>query len=340
MNEAPPDRNADRLTIGHRRHRRPAAVSVTTGARLHFGLLDVAAPFGGIGVMVDRPQTMVAIKENECFRCADHLRERIEPIARRLSRSPKQDSLPACEIRVDRQVDPHHGLGSGTQLSMAVAEALKRFLDPSFRSDGSDCQSWLAVEIALRGQRSAVGVHGYFHGGLIYETGRAGTPLNPIVRRLEVPAEWRIGLFRPRQPMPVVSGEEERTEFARLRRGDASELAALRGIIENELLPSVDRADFERFAVAVQQYNRRSGNLFSVVQGGAYNGPAVSELIKNLVAAGAQGVGQSSWGPTVFTWFESEASAAGFVARLGSELADCQLVTPLNRGRQLAIETH
>ena len=72
-------------------------------------------------------------------------------------------------------------------------------------------------------------------------------------------------------------------------------------------------ADFESFAAALHDYNRRSGELFAAVQAGPYNGAAVTDLVANLLARGARGVGQSSWGPTVFAWFPDREQAEGFV---------------------------
>jgi predicted sugar kinase len=52
--------------------------------------------------------------------------------------------------------------------------------------------------------------------------------------------------------------------------------------------------------------------LFASVQGGSYNGLEVASTIATLQAMGVQGVGQSSWGPGVFAWFESQASLNQF----------------------------
>ncbi|MEP3830402.1 MAG: beta-ribofuranosylaminobenzene 5'-phosphate synthase, partial [Rhodopirellula bahusiensis] len=71
----------------------------------------------------------------------------------------------------------------------------------------------------------------------------------------------------------------------------------------------VQRSDFNVFADALTRYNRSSGELFASVQGGPYNGEATADLIERMIASGHRGVGQSSWGPGVFTWFDSEQAA-------------------------------
>ncbi|MCG8649457.1 MAG: hypothetical protein MI861_06475, partial [Pirellulales bacterium] len=237
------------------------------------------------------------------------------------------DRLPACRIEVIERPPPHSGLGSGTQLGLAAAEALCRF------TNLSPPTTQLACEIAGRGHRSAVGVHGYFQGGMIYEGRDNSSPLNRVLRRVELSPQWRVALFRPRASSAPVSGAAEKAQFSKLNRPHPSQRASLEALLCEQLLPAAASGDFDVFAAAIQQYNHQSGQLFEAVQGGPYNGPAVAKLVQELIARGAHGVGQSSWGPTVFAWFESPQQADDFVSGLPVELAHWRLSRPRNRGR-------
>ena len=57
------------------------------------------------------------------------------------------------------------------------------------------------MEIARRvgrGERSAVGVHGFDRGELVVEGGkRPGEDVSPVLARLELPTAWRVVLFTP-----------------------------------------------------------------------------------------------------------------------------------------------
>ena len=163
------------------------AIRVVTGARLHFGLLDTAAPFGGVGVMVERPRTEIHVARSDAFRCDPSIVRRAEPILARLSRLAELEFPPRLDLRITGQPPPHSGFGSGTQLSLAIAEASSRLLAIPLAPET------LACDVADRGKRSAVGVHGYFRGGLIYENSRQPVPLNPVQRRIELPSEWSVG---------------------------------------------------------------------------------------------------------------------------------------------------
>ena len=313
---------------------RAQSIRIETGARLHFGLLDTEAPFGGLGAMVDQPQTTVQFDPADAFAIDDALRSRGLPIVRRLCRYLNTDTPPNVRVRCLQAAPPHCGYGSGTQLSLAIAEGLclafGEQLPPSV----------LASQIAQRGKRSAVGIHGYFQGGLIFEQNRSGpspdddATINPIESRIELPSHWRIVLVRPRSASPAVSGDREANEFSKLR-SDCRCRQELTSLVRQGILPAVRRCDFEAFADSLQRYNRASGMLFAPVQGGPYNGPEVTDLIATLADCGGVGVGQSSWGPGVFAWCEDDSAAEQLVAQLAPKRATSLIARPLAIGRRI-----
>src|SRR5207247_6472018 len=107
-------------------------------------------------------------------------------------------------LRVHRALPPHAGLGSGTQLALAVARAIADLYDVP-----GDAPT-LAAAVG-RGQRSAVGTWIFAGGGLVVEGGHAQTrrpgPFGPgepgsgpgdpdsgaapLVARVAFPTAWR-----------------------------------------------------------------------------------------------------------------------------------------------------
>lgn len=308
-------------------------ITITTGSRLHFGLLRSAAPFGGVGVMIDRPQSLVRVCSSDHWQCDRNHASRIVPIAKRLIRWAGIRELPRCNVQIFDTARPHCGLGSGTQLSLAVAEAISRFV-------GLDIPPLtLATTISGRGKRSAVGIHGYFQGGLIHEQPQTGQQLNPVKRRVKLPTQWRVALLVPAQPQTDVSGENESDYFSKLGNDAPDLVEQLRCIIKQQLIPAAVASDFASFCQAVTAYNESSGQLFRSVQGGAFNGQQVTDLVAKLRADGQVGVGQSSWGPGVFAWFESSQSLDSFLAT-AKESRSFQVVTtarPRNESRTVTI---
>lgn len=291
------------------------SVRVTSGARLHFGLLDTRAPFGGVGVMVDRPLTQIRVSLAERFDPGDVQPERITQVAARFAEkfqltSSGSGRLPGCCIRVVQSAEAHRGLGSGTQLSLAVARGLAELYSLSLsRTD-------LVESFAGRGLRSAVGSLGFFEGGLIFEHGlTADYQLGDSCCRVELPNAWRVVLAEPLQAGRSISGQQERQAFAQLPRAAPQKRRGLTQLAM-QIVQSGQRGDFKQFAAAVSTFNRRSGELFRCWQGGCFNGPAVTGLIEQLHGRGAVGCGQSSWGPTVFAVCPSAATAADLCQRL------------------------
>lgn len=331
-------------------------VRITTGARLHFGLLDIAAPFGGCGVMIDSPQTIItaceagefsftAAASNPEYGVRDHdpddRQQRATAIAQRIADATGDSgNLPPVHVQVIQSAPSHTGLGSGTQLSLAIAEAILRvspttrspkFVSDLFASDlfaselfSSDLLSipeqlrelWL--QAAQRGKRSAVGTHGYLTGGFIAEgllPAPGHQPLNTLDMHLEMPPAWRVAILLPTAQSGdsgVISGDNEQAKFDSLATVAVEDRTALANILTSRLAPAIQDADFAAFCAAMEQYNRQSGELFTAVQGGAYNGAATTRLISQLRTAGFTGVGQSSWGPGVFAWHPDEVAAANF----------------------------
>ncbi|WP_164101886.1 GHMP family kinase ATP-binding protein [Candidatus Laterigemmans baculatus] len=331
----------------------PRSLEITTGARLHLGLLDTAEPFGGVGLMLREPATRIRIQEATEFEARGAAGDRVKEVARRFAAYWRLEELPRCAIEVLRRPPPHAGLGSGTQLAMAVAEGLCHFtgreviaresdsesLDESPRESDRIERSTLAVEIAGRGRRSAVGAHGYFDGGLIYEAAAAvAARLNPVRARVELPESWRVLLVRNRGAAPEVAGEAELAHFARLPPVAEQVREQLRREVEEELLPAAVAGDFERWSQAVHRYNRESGNLFAAVQGGPYNGAVIAAWVERLRGLGVRGVGQSSWGPAVFAFCRSHAEAEEIRSRIASQYGDAAEMTLArfaSRGREL-----
>lgn len=301
--------------------------------------------------MIDHPRTVIRVETNSQFALgsgglsSETSRDRIEAIAGRIAQHFQLDQWPRCRVTVEQQPDSHHGLGSGTQLALAVTDGILRCIGLSAEDPV------LALKLAARGRRSAVGIHGYFRGGMIFEdrdaevtelassAGQASSAelagLNPLRKRLEIPDAWRVVLFRPRDVVATVSGDVESEKFECSHRDDSEIANHLTSTFESRIAPAVRSSRFDEFASAVEDFNRESGSLFASVQGGPYNGPAISELVAELQASGAVGVGQSSWGPTVFAWFASQAEADAFLASHRVRFPIHQVVQSLSTGRQV-----
>jgi beta-ribofuranosylaminobenzene 5'-phosphate synthase len=283
---------------------------VRAPSRLHFGLLNPSAGgawasidggpalparrFGGVGLMVEEPGVEVSVHPAARWGADGPLAERALAFARRVAEALPE--LPPRWVTVGRAAPEHAGLGTGTQLGLAVARALTA-------DAGLDLPAAELARLSGRGRRSAVGVHGFERGGLIVEAGKAGDePLAPLVVRAEFPEPWRVVVAVP-AGAPGVHGADEERVFEGL---DAPPPAdALCRLVLLGMLPALAARDLSAFGEALGDFNARAGEVFARAQGGRYAGPA-AELIAFLRGLGARGVGQSSWGPAVFGVAEAD----------------------------------
>ncbi|MCE9560717.1 MAG: hypothetical protein K8U57_01555 [Planctomycetes bacterium] len=165
-----------------------------------------------------------------------------------------------------------------------------------------------------RGERSAIGVHGFDRGGLIVDAGKEpGEEVSPLLAHVRLPHEWRVVVFSP-PASAEWHGHRERAAFATASGGDPD---ALRRLAETAIVPTARAGDLNAFGDAIYEFNRRAGEPFAVTQGGAYASGAITELIAELRQSGIRGVGQSSWGPTVFAIVSDSDTALSLVLRFG-----------------------
>lgn len=285
------------------------AVRVTTGSRLHFGLLNPSpAPmprrFGGCGMMVATPSLRVRAEPAREWGAEGPMAARALAAARAL---PGPNS--PCRITIEEAPPQHSGLGSGTQLALAVAAACRSLW-------GQPLDSANLAPLTGRGRRSAIGLHGFAHGGFLVEGGHLGDGVAPLIARHPFPDAWRVVLALPSSSPGPAGADEQRLMDA------VASCERLTGTLARLLLlgilPALAQADLRAFGEALTEYNARAGEMFAPAQGGVYSSPAVAAMVAKLRALGAAGAGQSSWGPCAFAVCEND-RAAWIVERLSGE---------------------
>ena len=322
---------ADAATTG----RQLRSVRVVAPSRLHFGMFSFGRAevrqFGGVGVMVDQPGMELAISPADRLETAGPLAGRIDEFARRAAQHAAwlPDGIP-CRIEVVQAPRSHVGLGSGTQLGMAVAQGLNAFFGGNWRTPQE-----FAVAVG-RGRRSAVGLYGSILGGLLIEGGKYGAEeISPLISRIELPEAWRFVLAWPGGQQGL-SGDAETTAFEQLPPVPSETTAALCQEALLELAPAAAAADFERFGESVFRFGCLAGKCFAAQQGGEFANACVARLVGWLREQGVLGVGQSSWGPAVFALTPNLEAAEALAAKLAAspeyrEL-EVMLASPANCG--------
>jgi len=319
-------------------------VIVEAPARLHLGFIDPdggsGRRFGSIGVAVERPRCRVegwigpAAAEETGAEEVDRLVARV--------RHRLGVAVP-FQVRMWETIPRHAGLGSGTQTELAVGAALTRLLDLGLTPRELACR-------LARGRRSGIGVAIFEAGGFVVDAGQpvgagpasgavAAPP--PVILRHPVPSDWCFVLATPAGELGLHGVDEEAAFRALPAMGDAR-VGRLCRFVLMKVLPGLVAGDIRGFGEGLTEIQAEMGEYFADRQGGLYAsslGQAVAEFAQKH---GAHGVGQSSWGPTVFALVEDEvaarALATAITAFVGSDAARVTWTRARNEGADCRVE--
>ncbi len=310
-------------------------IRVRTPCRLHFGLTSLGhdsdrPQFGGVGVMVASPCVELAISSANKFGACGPLSERVAQFSTLVAEQLRLPALPDVNIEVISAPRAHTGFGVGTQLGLAIAAGLAEVLGFPWRDP------LRLAQLARRGRRSAVGTYGFLLGGFLVDGGhRAGEPLGQLSFRCDIPEEWRFVLLTP-HAVSGRAGLDEEQAMATLPAVPRTVTEELEQLTHAELIPAVKTGNFSTFSEAVYRYGCLAGKCFAPVQGGTFATPETAELIAWLRSQGIAGVGQSSWGPTVFALLPNEEESEKLCQTFSKSPAACDYdvvsAAPANTG--------
>jgi predicted sugar kinase len=97
-------------------------------------------------------------------------------------------------------------------------------------------------------------------------------------------------------------GAEETAAFAHLTGGteDRRRCERLCRLLMMGILPGLIERDLNGFGDALREFNVVAGEPFAARQRGRYSSALAEAAVDLVTGLGIRGVGQSSWGPTVF----------------------------------------
>lgn len=281
-------------------------VQVKTPARLHLGLIDMNGDlgrmFGGLGIAIDHPNVNVEATRAEHFSVTGQEAELTGQLAQHFFQT--YHLQPRAHLQVVEAIPAHVGLGSGTQMSLAVAVALAKLFDVKATVPE------LAVAMG-RAKRTAVGTTIFQTGGFVVDGGmniKTGT-FPPLIYRQPFPKEWRFIVALPNTNKGL-SNSEENHAFDKLTPAPAQEVGQICRLIMLRLLPALAEHDIEAFGDALTRIQVLTGRHFAQAQGGTYSSPAAVECVAFMKQTGAYGVGQSSWGPALYAVVKQEQAKA------------------------------
>ena len=292
-------------------------IYIEAPARLHLGFLDLEGGlgrrFGSIGLTLEEVATKILVSNADSIEVVGDATGRVEKYAENFI--SRKGLSQGCRIVLSDRIPDHSGLGSGTQLALAVGTAIAKLNKLTYTA--ADIASTLN-----RGARSGIGIGAFQQGGFLVDAGRSTeSSIPPIISRIEFPSNWRAILVQDPDEQGI-HGDEEYSSFAKLAPFSAETAAELCRLVMLQILPAICEQNIDLFNLGIYKLQACIGEYFAPVQGGRYTSASVVEAITYLESQGVQGVGQSSWGPTGFAFVDSETQAHSLLRDLQNKFSN------------------
>jgi beta-ribofuranosylaminobenzene 5'-phosphate synthase len=275
-------------------------IQVVTPSRLHITLIDLNGALGridgSVGLTLNYPSIRINAKKDAQLSVSGttEFAERIKSAA---SAVLTQHGINGVAIDVVQEYPNHVGLGSGTQVALAVGTAISELYDLNLSPT-------TIAKLTGRGGTSGIGVAAYEFGGFLVDGGHKGKTEflpssasgkygpGPIIARHDFP-DWTIVLAIPN--LRGASDKREIDVFQKQCPLPLNEIQELCHVILMEMLPAVVEHDIESFGRSINRvqtigFKRREIELQ----------PFCAHLVEFMRENGAIGAGMSSFGPVVY----------------------------------------
>ncbi len=291
-------------------------VYVRTPSRLHFSLIDMNGELGRIdgslGLAISYPNVVLEASKGENIEAEGKERVLVKRLASMFLTHFKIRS--GAHIEVKSTIPRHVGLGSKTQLSLAVAGALSRIY-------GTESTVRELAITMKRGGTSGIGVAAFEKGGLVLDCGHSfgrfgekksflpssASKAKPpsVLVRYAFPEDWYFVVAIPHIRRGS-HGEEEVRVFRKRCPINAAYVGKACRIVLVKIIPALLERDIESFGSGLSQL--QDAGFASATKDLMH--PLVRRCIRFMLKNGAYGAGQSSFGPATFGLVQGENEAA------------------------------
>lgn len=317
-------------------------IKISVPARLHLTLIDLGAKGyrrnGGIGFSIDEPRLVLKFVKSsgidlKLLRAVGFLDSDLSGLQEAVEAVREKHSAGGLTL-IDVMAPPRHsGFGTGTATALACIEAYSLLYGCCLTEQEITFHS-------KRGGTSGIGVNSYFEGGFIFDVGRRYDSSRLIssdridqpkylphkLIRLPMP-DWPVGVLIP-SGVPSPTLEQEDDLFKRALPVAEEEVHRVTYHAVFGACAAIAEADFNSFCVSI---NEIQGCAWKKAEISEY-GEHIHSLMTTLKILGADAVGMSSVGPSVFFLASSFDSV---FKRVRKHFEFCQVtaIQPNNYGR-------
>ncbi len=298
-------------------------IRITAPCRIHLSLIDengyTGRVDGGIGLMLDQPNVVLEVTNSApefAIECDRYYRESVHVINEKASKIFKlfQISNKNFHFHLKRYYPSHVGLGSKTQLSLAIGTAIAKLKDMKIPVEE-------ITKMVERGGTSGIGWRGFETGGFILDGGHdfgdgkekedflpssAATLVKPAltISRYDIPENWRFVLVIP-DVRPGANGDEEAEIFKKYTPIPREEVNEVSHQILMKVLPGILKNDLKCFGEGLIRIQNIG---FKKIEINLQN-QIVRDILKFFEDNGVKAYGMSSFGPSVIAITDSDLEA-------------------------------
>jgi len=299
-------------------------VRITTPCRIHLSLIDengyTGRVDGGFGLMLDQPNVVLEVSNHAdkfTIECDRYYRESVQVINEKASKIFKLFHINNKNFHFDlkKYYPKHVGLGSSTQLSLAIGTAIATIKK-------MDIPLEEITKMLERGGTSGIGWRGFETGGFILDGGHdygigkekeqflpssAAGSANPAltISRYEIPENWRFVLIIP-NVKPGAHGQDEVDIFKNYTPIPREEVNEVSHQILMKVLPGILKGDLRCFGEGLKRIQKIGFKKIEI----SLQNQIVRDIITFLEKYGVKAYGMSSFGPSVIGIMESDTEAA------------------------------
>ena len=277
-------------------------IKITTPSRLHFSLLDLNGALGrvdgGFGLAIAEPNfQIIAERAASIDVAASVYRERAITVLQQLQQTYP---FPGIKLTFESEIPMHCGFGSGTQLSLGIAQAVNMLYQ-----FGLNVRE--LAQVVGRGGTSGIGVAAFDTGGFIVDGGHrypeqkasflpssavGNIPPPPILLRYPFP-ELPLLIVMPN--CSRIYGDAEIELFRTLCPQPEWVAQKLSHILLLQILPALIERDMNTLGEALNDIQTFGWKRVEIDA----QGPELQLTLDYLRDSGAFGAGVSSWGPAI-----------------------------------------
>jgi len=277
-------------------------VKITTPSRLHFSLLDLNGVLGrvdgGFGLAIAKPNFQIVAEQATGIHLPSSVyRDRTAAVLKRLQDNYR---FPGLKLTFPFEIPMHCGFGSGTQLSLGIAQAVNLLYDL-----GLDVQE--LAKVGGRGGTSGIGIAAFQTGGFIVDGGHrfpeqkaSFLPSSALGDISPPPVLLRYSF--PEVPLLIVIpncsriyGDKEIELFQTLCPQPEWVAQKLSHILLMQVLPALVEGDMSSFGKALNQIQTFGWKKVEIDA----QGTELQLTLDFLRECGVFGAGVSSWGSAI-----------------------------------------